>query len=402
LAQLLAYAPRVRAEAGGVWADARGLPWAATAARLRAALGPEARAGVARVPAVAAVAARWGEAAVTVVPPGKEAAFLAPRPLAVLAPAPGLAAQLAAVGVTTCGALAALSADAVAVRFGAAGVALWRRARGEGPPLGWPTAPADVAASLRWGDRALRELEALRFVVQRLVTAVAERLRARGERAGALALTLELEGGGAVRWRLVAALPTARTEAWRRRVVEQLAERTLPDAVVGLEVPAPPRPPPAARPGDRPAPAPPPPPAAQRGGPRLVERWGPVLGRWEADAHPLPLRRRRWRPSPPAALGAERPPAPPAPALVPVLLPAPRPVTVRTRPRRDHAVPTAVRRGRRWWPVRVALGPDRRSGGHDDEPFALELWATLLSDGRLLWLARDARAGRWHLLGRWE
>lgn len=402
VAALLRVAPRVRVEEGLVWADVRGLPWRTTAARLRRILGEEVRAGVARVPAVAAVAARWGEAEVTVVPPGAEAAFLAPRPLAVLAPPPSLAAQLAALGVGTCGQLAALPADAVAVRLGAAGVALWRRARGEGPPAVWPTPRAEVEAAVRWGDRAVRDLAALRFVVHRLVTAVAAQLRARGERAGALRLTLELEGGGTAHWRLGAALPTARADAWRRRVVEQLEARTLPDAVVGVAVRAEERQPAGAVQGDLFDPAFPTAAAAEDAAARILERWGPVVGRWEADAHPLPTRRRRWCPLPLAAGSAELDAAAVVPTLAPVLLPAPRPIAVRTRPRRDHAVPAAVRLGRRWWAVRAAFGPDRRSGGHGDEPFAVELWVALVGEGQLLWLAYDARARAWRLLGRWE
>ncbi len=80
-----------------------------------------------------------------VVPPGAEAAFLSPLPLARLSPEVGLAATLARWGLTTVGDFAKLPAPEIAGRLGEAGRALHDAARGldprplvpRQPPLGF-------------------------------------------------------------------------------------------------------------------------------------------------------------------------------------------------------------------------------------------------------------------------
>ena len=93
-------------------------------------LGLDAHVGVAGSKVAAALAARNG-GGVTVIPRGEEWSFLAPVPVALLAPSPELAATLQRWGIRCIGELAALPASAVGARLGPEGVQLVRRARGK-------------------------------------------------------------------------------------------------------------------------------------------------------------------------------------------------------------------------------------------------------------------------------
>lgn len=113
-----------------------------------AAAGFPCRAGVADDLFAARLAARGVEAdAVSVVPAGGTARFLAGRPVSVLDD-PDLAGLLARLGIRTLGDLAALPVDAVASRFGEAGEAAHRLARGEQlKPLAASAPPEDLAVA---------------------------------------------------------------------------------------------------------------------------------------------------------------------------------------------------------------------------------------------------------------
>ena len=340
LARLLGVTPHavVAPAAGGpeggtyVWADGRGLParWVAREvlrhARERGLARP--RVGVARVAVVAEVAARWGawregstaadEAApLTGVAPNAERAFLAAHPLAVLLPSATeagvarAAAALADVGVGTCGALARIAREAVEVRLGVAGVALWKLARADDPRRvfrhGGHALPS---ASLEWSEFDLREPERLLFVAGRLVARVCEALEARGEGAGAMLLVAQLAGGGAVERRVRAARDSADPATWRRLLRAELERVELPDAVSGLALRVE-----AARATGAPQSD-----LFDRGGQtagaataavaRLIEDGAGRPVRPVTHAHPLPERRLGWEPATvEAALRAVRPPA---------------------------------------------------------------------------------------------
>lgn len=127
---------------GGEEALARKIVAAAAAA------GFPCRAGVADDLFAALLAARGVEAdAVSVVPAGGTARFLAGWPVSVLDDR-DLAGLLARLGIRTLGDLAALPVDAVASRFGEAGEAAHRLARGEQPrPLAATAPPEDLAVA---------------------------------------------------------------------------------------------------------------------------------------------------------------------------------------------------------------------------------------------------------------
>ena len=148
------------------------------------------QAGIARTAIAAEVAARSRKPAghgeedgiITVIPAGHDRAFLAPYPLSVLCsafmPDAGVLPLLAGVGIETCGALAVLGQEEVEVRFAVDGVRLWRLARGEDQRRPFGALPRTrPRASCAWTDYALRDVERLLFVINRLVGQVCETLR---------------------------------------------------------------------------------------------------------------------------------------------------------------------------------------------------------------------------------
>ncbi len=408
---LLAEAPRVAVEARGViWADARGLPaprLAWSLLRLADARGAEeTRAGVAAVPVAAELASRSGDTPVTIVEAGRERAFLAPLPLELLEPERRLRLLLEGVGLRTCGELAALEREAVEVRFGPAGTQLWRLARADDPrrlfgPIPWER----PHASLDFVDYTIRDAERLAFTANALLASICETLRARGQRARSLVLELPLSGGSRIRQVVRVALPTAERAVWLRRIRALLERLVLPDAVAGVSLQVEATEAASATQGD----------LFDRGfataGPveeaiaRLVDIHGELFVTPETNGHPLPERRTRWRTQTPAEVSASCTPRDPViqPSLMLQLLPEPRRIAVRARPRRDHLLPLRYLDGGRWHELPTAAGPDRVSGGHwEEQSYAREYFRCVTREGRLVWLFRDAREDAWYLHGWWD
>lgn len=410
-AVLLEEAPRVAVEGRGVvWADARGLP----ASRLARALleraewrTREVRAGVAAVPVAAEAAARSGGSPVTVVEPGRERPFLVGLPLELLSPEPRLRALLDGVGVRTCGELAALAREAVEVRFGAAGAALWRLARADdGRRLFRPIPPERPHASMDFVEYEVRDAGRLAFTANALLGPVCGALAERGERAREMTLSLSLSGGGTLQERVRAARPTAERDLWLRRVRGVLDRLVLPDGVTGVALEVEGTEAVSASQGDlfdrgfaTAAPV-------EEAVARLVDGHGPLFVEPETTGHPLPERRTAWRargPEEAAESAAEASGAEPGLALQ--LLPEPRRVEVRLRPRRDHAVPVRYRdltRGGAWKELLAAAGPGRISGGAWEEGWAREYFRCVTEAGALVWLFRDAAGEAWYLHGWWD
>ncbi len=266
-AALAAVLPRVRVEPGLAWADGRGLSssrWAPELIeRLEAAGFGEARIGVATT-AVAAFAATvrrnppgkrtgplapaasptpplshsgMGRGGLVVIPPGQDREFLAPLPLSLLSDDLFLRGLLEGVGIGTCGALAALPREAVEVRLGAEGAALWRLARADDPRRLFGGAPATrPEASLEFVDYVITDPERLIFTANALLGQVCDALRARGEHARRLVLTLSLANGEAWARTLRPARPTASRATWLRLARGVLERLTVPDAVAGIRL----------------------------------------------------------------------------------------------------------------------------------------------------------------------
>lgn len=203
-AALLAASPRVTPAAGepGLWwVGAAGLDrLGGERALARAALAiarrwhPRARVGIADS-CIAARTASWaaaGGAGAVHVPPGGDARYLARAPLAFIPMDDELRDTLAALGIHTAGALAALDAEAIERRWGPEGLAAWQLARGidrRRPVHAQPAPPRTVDAELPVPSP---DLAPVLFLVRAALDTLGAALAGDGRAAAAIALTLTL------------------------------------------------------------------------------------------------------------------------------------------------------------------------------------------------------------------
>jgi len=195
---LLEIVPRLALGTRGViWADARSLPAREIAESLidcRTDNGLRAgRGGVAATPVAAELAARTKPVPrpqpvprVTVVSAGNDAEFIAPLPVELLDPSDKLFAMLLAVGIETCGDLAAVDHQSIEVRFGSEGSRLWHLSRADDKRRLFAEMPRNLpSASFEWVEYTLRDPERLLFVINSLMGNVCTpRARRRARRRG--------------------------------------------------------------------------------------------------------------------------------------------------------------------------------------------------------------------------
>jgi DNA polymerase-4 len=133
--------------------------------------------------------------ALVVVPPGEEAAFLAPLPVSRLwGVGPQARQALGDYGVRTIGQLAALPEGTLRRRFGTHGAELRLRAQGVDPSPVIPThAPKSVGHELTF-DHDVRDNRRLEATLLDLAESVASRLRRHALAAGGVQLKLRYEG----------------------------------------------------------------------------------------------------------------------------------------------------------------------------------------------------------------
>lgn len=217
---------------------------------LRAALPGEAglalepRAGIAGThfaATIAAVHARPG--APIVVPLGAETTFLADFPSGLLTTDPDVRARLTRFGLRRIGPVAELPRSALIARFGDEGARIHARARGEETePFRARHTPERLALGLPI-EPPVEELEPVRFVLHRLVTALAAQLTGRGLAADRAHLTLELDlafapRGTSPRIEVEQRFPepTADAQAVERLLFARLEREPPPAAVARLEL----------------------------------------------------------------------------------------------------------------------------------------------------------------------
>lgn len=415
---LLACVPRVATDARGLlWADARGMDARAVAAdvvELMKARGvADVRVGVASTPIAAEMAATANcelrTAYCVLVESGRDADFIAPLSIDVLAPSPKLLTLLDGTGIATCGDLAGLDHEAVEVCFGIEGVRLWQLARADDRRPIFTDVPRELPhASLDWADYTLTDPERLVFIINALAERVITSLEERGEHARELALVLSLANREQSLHRVRFTRPTANRKIWMRQIRAMLERITLGDAITGVllrvDALAAKRSPQGdlfdrgfATAG-----------ATEQALAQLIDDQGEILLAPERSGHVLLDRRTRWVAESPSALierggsevGASRVPA--LPHLTLQLLPEPQPIVVVTSERRDHRVPVRYRDGAHWHELEEVAGPDRASGGHWEGGYAREYFRGVREDGVLVWLFRDAIDEEWFLHGIWD
>jgi nucleotidyltransferase/DNA polymerase involved in DNA repair len=190
---------------------------------------------------IAAVAARPD--APVIVAAGDDAAFLADRPSALLTTDADIRARLQRFGLRHIGAVAELPRSALIARFGEEGERLHARANGEETdPFRPRHAPERLGLAVPI-EPPVEELEPIRFVLHRLVAALAAQLTARGLAADRAILALELDLASAprdtppriqVEQRFPE--PTADPDAVERLLFARLEREPPPAAVARLDL----------------------------------------------------------------------------------------------------------------------------------------------------------------------
>ena len=171
-----------------------------------------------------------------VVPPGGDAAFLAPFPLALLQPGDDLAETCHALGLRAVGQFAALHADEVEARFGPEGLALHRLARGidtRGPAKPRDDTLPVVACDL---GNPVATAEPLLFVLRGALASLGTALRAKGLAAREITLTLTLDNGATAEKTVRPARPTSHEGALFDHCRAALEGWALPEPVTALAV----------------------------------------------------------------------------------------------------------------------------------------------------------------------
>ncbi len=132
----------------------------------------------------------------TLVPPGREAEFLAPLPLAKLSPQAATLATLESWGIRSLGELAALPKDEVISRLGPAGQQLHAIARGVDPEPLTPRHPPPAFSEGMELEWPLVNLEPFVFVARAALERITRRMEGHGLACERLELSLELEPDG--------------------------------------------------------------------------------------------------------------------------------------------------------------------------------------------------------------
>ena len=173
-----------------------------------------------------------------IVPPGADAEFLAPFPVALLDSSDDLAETLHSLGITTLGQFAALEADEVEARFGPEGLAAHRLARGI--DARGPTTPRDdtlPVVEVELGG-PVATAEPLLFVLKGALASLGEALRAKGLAAREITLSLQLDDGSAARRAVRPARPTSHPDALFDHCRIALETWQLPEPATGLALSA--------------------------------------------------------------------------------------------------------------------------------------------------------------------
>lgn len=254
---LLAASPRVQWERGAAgdwdairnegtwWVDAAGLGDEQLLAKKILAIARAQDAGPVHVgiadAAIAAYAAtfrspiaRAPSRLTTLVPCGRDAAFLAPYPISLLDLGDDLKDTFAALGLTTVGQIAKLDSGEAESRFGPEGLAAHRLARGQdgrGPSTPRDDSLPEVSCDL--GD-PVSTAEPLLFVMKGALESLGRALRDKGLAAREIAIQLTLDDGSTASRTVRAARPTSHEGALFDHCRAALDDWPLEEPVTGI------------------------------------------------------------------------------------------------------------------------------------------------------------------------
>jgi protein ImuB len=203
------------------------------------------RVGIAGTSFAATIAAAHGadDGTPNAVPPGDDAAFLAPFPARLLTHDDDVRGRLTRFGLRTIGSVAELPRTALVARFGEEGGRIHARANGQETEAFRPRKTPERLALHLPIDPPAEGTEAVRFVLRRIAGALADQLQARGAAAGIARLVVRHDLAFAprgtpaeLRFEQRFPEPTADAEAIERLLVARLERTPPPAAVAGLEL----------------------------------------------------------------------------------------------------------------------------------------------------------------------
>lgn len=184
----------------------------------------------------ARIAAQRSKEISGIVSEGGDAAYLAPLPLAGLAPPPTLLKRLSRWGVRTAGELAALPAGEIARRLGPEGLTLHRAARGEDekPLSAWrPPQILSERVDLEW---SVSELEPFLTVARPMIKRLSQRLCASGLACRRVDIQLALDPKGEEARARTLAAPTTEVKTLIELISLELASRPPQAPIVGVSL----------------------------------------------------------------------------------------------------------------------------------------------------------------------
>ncbi len=415
-----AFAPRVERDGeriyfavddlGRLYTHEAAIPQAIQAQAAR--LGFGARVAIASSKGAARVAARAHELAIVPADRAAARAYLAPLPITLLTDDDELRAAFRRWGTRTAGAVAALPAQAVALRLGPAGAAVACLARADDDEPFLPQPPPDALEEEVELEYPIAELDPLSFVLRGLVDRALERLASRSLACAELTLRLSLDPRGLDVRTIPVAAPTREAKPLIELARLDLARRPPESPVIGLHVialPARVR----ATQLDMLRPTGPAPNRlavtlarlAALVGPENVGTPAPVDG-WREEAIAMKGYPAAGYPAPPPSdPKAQGEAARPEGDLALSLRRRRPPEEIEVLMGRDG--PTALRGAETTARVLIAAGPYHLSGEWWQDPasggsWAREYWDVHASDGAVYRLHRDARNGRFYLDGYYD
>ena len=172
------------------------------------------------------------------IPPGEEAAFLAPLPIELLPDALDEITALKRLAVRTLGAFAALPAGGVARRFGLKGTSLHRLARGLDRHILVPCVEPRAWTVSTSAEYPIAQTEALRFLLKEPLARLVGALDGEGRACGLLAWRLVIDGGEPLELRTRSAAPSASLRLWMDLVKVELDRLVLPGGVLSVTLEA--------------------------------------------------------------------------------------------------------------------------------------------------------------------